>query len=107
MSRKIFERYWNNRYADAPDGQPHNDPNVPYEHLQKYANKQVQIVVTGPFLLSTHGSFRVDVNAVGVVWDGGDIFIAKETLGTISWNESEKAYQCKGPSSFISIKPLS
>jgi hypothetical protein len=96
MSRKIFERYWNDRYADAPDGQPHSDPNVPYEHLQKYNGKEVGYYFIGDgFSCDGSGKLKADNVSLLIFTMSGHVNIGRDKIQEIAWLEDKQLYSVK------------
>lgn len=107
MSRKIFDRYRQEHYADAPDGQPHDDNHVPYEHLQEYSGKRVfynyadrAIGVNG----GGHGTLEIRPAVLTVSGDSLYFHISSDAIGVIRWDEATKSYEMFDGK--LTIKPL-
>ena len=107
MGRAIFNRYWKEKYSDAPDGQPHDDNNVPYEHLTEYIGRPAAIHLDGSGLgLSMEGTFTASETAFGVTNSAMiNLYIASNTVSSIKWVESEKYYQIVCDKFSLILKP--
>ncbi len=95
MGRAIFNRYWKERYSDAPDGQPHDDNNVPYEHLQEYTGREVFYnslgdMTNGKFM--GRGVLNVSPNMIDITSNSGRFTIPQGNVQSIKWVESEQSY---------------
>lgn len=95
MGRRIFENYWKGRYADAPDGEPGNDGNVPYDHLMKYNGKEVGysfVDMPAGIACGGKGILTVKPGLLSVKSDTGHLHLSSEVVGRIQWHEDSKTY---------------
>lgn len=107
MSRRIFDRYRAERYADAPDGLAHNDPNVPQGHLMEYNGRQVSfnyVDMPAGIAFGGVGTLELKPAVLTIRGDSGHLHLSTEVLGAIEWQEDVKSYVVFDGK--VTIKPM-
>lgn len=106
MGREILDRYLKEKYADATDGQPGDDNNVPYDHLMKYNGKEVDysfVNISGGIACGGKGILTVRSGLLSVTNNIGHFHISSDVVGRIEWHEGTKNYYMFGGK--LSIRP--
>lgn len=95
MPDTIFNDYWKKKFADAPGGEPKNDPNVPYEHLKEYNGKRVfySLISEGKNgWFHGSGNLTVSDSTLDVSSDSSRFTISRSNVTSIEWDEAEQCY---------------